>query len=214
MLTLSWSQSPSYTYSGSVRNALSTAQLAGVLVVAAAGNNDEDNDIFPNYPSCYAHEILDYPGNPLDPSAVSLDNIISVGASDESDKKQTNSSYGLATVDLFAPGSNIWSTKISGTPLYGNVGSGTSFAAAHVAGACALLWNQYPDKDWTQIKAMILNGAEDGPAKDFRAICATEGRLNLLNSLNLAIENTPAVFSIFEMPSTVGTDPTIVPGPS
>ena len=49
---------------------------------------------------------------------------------------------------------------------YGS-GTGTSFAAAHVAGACALLWDKYPDKDWKQIKGLILNGAEDGEAQDF-----------------------------------------------
>ena len=132
-----------------------------------------------------------------------MDNVISVGASDQFDKKETNSSYGMATVDLFAPGKDIVCTfpPAPRTPpsIHYGSGTGTSYAAAHVAGACALLWNQYPDKDWKQIKALIMNGAEDGTAQDFRAICVTEGRLNLANSLNPAIENAPAVFSIFEV---------------
>ncbi len=191
------------------------AQVAGALVVAAAGNNDEDNDIFPNYPSCYDHEVLDYPAIPtvpVDPNAVILDNIISVGASDESDKKQSSSSYGLATVDLFAPGTNIWSTKLRELPHTATSGAGLPLprpmwpAPAPCCGISILI------KTWTQIKAMIMNGAEDGLPQDFRAICATEGRLNLLNSL-LMPDNTPAVFSIFEVPPTlIPGDPTIVPG--
>jgi hypothetical protein len=141
-------------------------------------------------------------------SSITPDNVISVGASDQFDKKEANSSYGLATVDLFAPGKSIVCTLHGNN--YGN-GTGTSFAAAHVAGACALLWNRYPAKDWKQIKALVLNGAADGMAQDFRAICVTEGRLNLANSLNPAIDNAPAVFSIFEVTPAPG-DPTIVPG--
>ena len=156
-------------------------------------------------------------------SNITLDNIISVGASDQFDKRviissTVGSSYGMATVDLFAPGKDIvCTTTPPATPppppvhtTYAS-GTGTSFAAAHVAGACALLWNKYPDKDWKQIKALVLNGAEDGMAQDFRAICVTEGRLNLANSLNPAIENAPAVFSIFEVTPAPG-DPAIVPG--
>ena len=40
-------------------------------------------------------------------ASITPDNIISVGASDQFDKKETNSSYGMATVDLFAPGKDI-----------------------------------------------------------------------------------------------------------
>ena len=61
VLTLGWSQSPSYTYSNSLHDALRIAQDSGVLVVAAAGNNNEDNDIFPNYPSSYNHDAKDFP---------------------------------------------------------------------------------------------------------------------------------------------------------
>jgi N-acetylneuraminic acid mutarotase len=211
VMTLGWSQSPSYSYSNGLHDALRVAQEDGALVVAAAGNNNEDNDIFPNFPSSYNHDIKDFasPGVPVNPASVTLDNIISVGASDQFDQKETSSSYGLATVDLFAPGKNIVCT-LPGNK-YGS-GTGTSYAAANVAGAVALLWAKYPDKDWKQIKALILNGADDGMAQDFRAICVSEGRLNLFNSLNPAIEQAPAVFSIFEVPPTLDTDPAIVPG--
>ena len=48
----------------------------------------------------------------LQSSNITPDNIISVGASDQFDKKETNSSYGMATVDLFAPGKNIVTTIV------------------------------------------------------------------------------------------------------
>jgi subtilisin family serine protease len=219
VLTLGWAQNPSSTWNNSLHSALAIAQDSGVLVVAAAGNNNEDNDIFPNYPSSYNHTPTDFPAV----ASITPDNIISVGASDQFDKRvfissTVGSSYGMATVDLFAPGKDIVST-LPGLPenKYGKLstsqgaGTGTSFAAAHVAGACALLWNRYPDKDWKQIKALVMNGAEDGLAQDFRTISVTEGRLNLANSLDPAIENAPAVFSIFEVTPATG-DPAIVPG--
>jgi N-acetylneuraminic acid mutarotase len=213
VLTLGWAQNPAYTWDNSLHDALRIAQDSGVLVVAAAGNNNEDNDIFPNYPSSYNHDPKDFPAV----ASITPDNIISVGGSDQFDRKETNSSYGMATVDLFAPGKDIVCTVTPpATPTpppthtsYGS-GTGTSFATAHVAGACALLWNRYPDQNWKQIKALVMNGAEDGLSQDFRAICVTEGRLNLVNSLTVNIK-APAVFSIFEVTPTFG-DPTIVPG--
>ncbi|MBU4231112.1 MAG: S8 family serine peptidase [Proteobacteria bacterium] len=209
VLTLGWSQSSASTYSSPLHDALRIAQNSGVLVVAAAGNNNEDNDIFPNYPSSFNHDPKDFPTV----DSITLDNIITVGASDQFDQKETNSCYGLATVDLFAPGKDIYSTTDSSTVPSNkySTSTGTSYAAAHVAGACALLWNKYPDKNWKQIKALVMNGAEDGVAQDFRTICVTEGRLNLANSLNPAIVNAPAVFSIFEVTPALG-DPFIVPG--
>ena len=203
VITLCWSQSPNYEYVNSLHDALRIAQDKGALVVAAAGNDDTDNDIFPNYPSSYNHDVKDFPVV----SNISADNVISVGASDQFDKKEAKSSYGMATVDLFAPGKDIVCT-LPGNK-YGS-GTGTSYAAAHVAGACALLWDKYPGEDWKQIKGLILNGADDGLAEDFRAICVTEGRLNLDNSLTVDI-TAPAVFSIFEVTPAPG-DPFIVPG--
>jgi subtilisin family serine protease len=152
VLTLGWSQSPHYTYSNSLHDSLRIAQDSGVLVVIAAGNNGEDNDILPNYPSSFNHDPKDFPTV----ASITPDNLISVGASDRFDQRETNSSYGLATVDLFAPGKDIVCTVNANK--YGS-GTGTSYAAAHVAGACALLWNRYPGKDWKQIKALVLNGA-------------------------------------------------------
>jgi len=65
-----------------------------------------------------------------------------------------------------------------------------------VSVAAALLWSKNPTLDWRRIKALILNGAEDGRASAFGRLCHTEGRLNLKNSLNPAILGDPAIFSI------------------
>ncbi len=77
-----------------------------MLVVAAAGNNDEDNDIFPNYPSGYNHDIKDFPVV----SNITPDNLISVGGSDQYDKKETTA------VTAWPPWTSLPPAKMSRAP--------------------------------------------------------------------------------------------------
>jgi len=69
----------------------------GLIHVAAAGNKKQNNDLVPTYPACT-------------PSGF----ILSVGASDANDMPAVwapaGSNFGAQTVDIFAPGSGIWST--------------------------------------------------------------------------------------------------------
>jgi len=78
-------------------NAFIGLKNAGILAVCAAGNESMDNDKTPSYPASYE-----------------LENIISVAASDENDNFATFSNYGLASVDVMAPGVNIYSTVPAG----------------------------------------------------------------------------------------------------
>jgi subtilisin family serine protease len=81
-------------------NAFIALKNAGILAVCAAGNDgrNTNTNITPKYPSSY-----------------DLDNIISVTASDENDNLATFSNYGSTSVDLMAPGVNIYSTWPQGT---------------------------------------------------------------------------------------------------
>jgi hypothetical protein len=198
-------------YSQSLRDAIRLAQYAGVLVVTAAGNADEDNDVYPVYPSSY--NLRNNGTN----------NIVSVGASDRNDLKAVfpvsygtppASNYGCSSVDLFAPGKDIITTDIKGyaanyTNAY-KLYSGTSIAAAHVAGAAALLWSKNPTANFKQIKGLLLNGVEDGLGNnDFRPICVTWGRLNLNQSLTAGLMDDPAIFEIYPAKASNGDTVTI-----
>ena len=78
----------------SVKNAIIAAGNAGILFVAAAGNAGTDNDTAPFYPSSY-----------------DVSNIISVAATDQDDAKASFSNYGAVSVDVGAPGNNIYSAQ-------------------------------------------------------------------------------------------------------
>lgn len=81
------------SYSDTEKDAIAYANSKGVLFVAAAGNESENNDAVPNYPSNY-----DVP------------NIVAVAATDQNDVLASFSNYGQTSVDLAAPGVSILST--------------------------------------------------------------------------------------------------------
>lgn len=84
-------------------------------------------------------------------------NVTVVGASTSSDTKSSFSAYGLA-VDVFAPGSGIWST----TP--GNnyaAWDGTSMATPVAAGVCAMIRAARPSLTPSQVEDYLEWGCED-----------------------------------------------------
>jgi len=110
VLSNSWGGSG---YSQALQDVILEANNAGIVFVAAAGNNGSDSKV---YPAAY-------------------DKVIAVSATDHNDVKAGFSSYGTF-IDVAAPGVNIFSTKLNSTYGYA---SGTSMACPHVAGLAALL---------------------------------------------------------------------------
>jgi len=80
-------------YSQALKNAI---DASSAVVVCAAGNDSVNNDITPHYPSNYTST-----------------NIISVAATNQSDGRASFSNYGVTSVDVGAPGTNIYSTMIT-----------------------------------------------------------------------------------------------------
>ncbi|NJM61512.1 MAG: S8 family serine peptidase [Oscillatoriales cyanobacterium RU_3_3] len=149
-------------YSQSMFDAISRANNAGVLFVAAAGNDANNNDLNPDFPTNY-----------------DLPNIISVAATDERDRLAWFSNYGRDTVDLAAPGVNILSTLPGNS--YGQF-DGTSMAAPHVAGAAALLLAQKPNQSPAQLKNILMESADR--VTSLEATTVTGGRLNVHQALS------------------------------
>jgi len=103
-------------YSSLLNDAIQRAIAKGVYVVAAAGNESNDNDARATYPANYA-------------------GVISVASSDQADSLSYFSNYGPKSTFIAAPGSSIYSTVPGG---YYEQLSGTSMAAPQVSGAIAL----------------------------------------------------------------------------
>ncbi len=113
------------------------ARAEGILVVAAAGNEQSNSDVHGYYPADY-----------------DFDNIISVTAIDQNQNVLPSSNYGTTTVDIAAPGNNILSTLPGGG--YGYM-TGTSQATAFVTGLAVLLKAHFKDHAPDKIIRQILS---------------------------------------------------------
>jgi len=151
-------------YSSALEDAIKAQEESGILFVAAAGNDGEDNDSTPQYPASY-----------------DVDNIISVAATDRSDSLADFSNYGRQTVDLGAPGVGILSTYLSNDGNYKYM-SGTSMATPFVTGTVALLKAKEPGLNWYEVRNLILTGGDE--ATGLRGKTLTGKRLSAYGALN------------------------------
>jgi len=166
-----------------VDEALKFADMKGVLIVNAAGNSAENIDSTISYPNKF------YPDGSM------MKNFITVGASswDGDTLIAANfSNYGQ-TVDLFAPGVEIYSTTPDNT--YEAL-DGTSMASPVVAGVAALVMAYYPNFTASEIKEILLESATPitnivyEPGSDnvvsFSTLSNTGSIINVYEALKLA----------------------------
>ena len=169
-----------------VDDAVKYALSKDVLLVQAAGNDNRNIDVEPNFPN------REYENGEI------ADAWIVVGASDWKDDESLKapfSNYGKTAVDVFAPGVKIMST-VPGNQY--TEFSGTSMAAPVVAGLAALIREYYPRLTATQVKDVIMksvrkidhnvNCIENGHTKSisFSSLCVSGGIVNAYQALQLA----------------------------
>ncbi len=143
VISCSWGGSG---YSISEQNVLNSVYNMGIVVVAAAGNNNVNA---PHYPSAYNH-------------------VISVASTNENDVKSDFSNFG-ATVDVSAPGgygttgpSGLMSTTFDFTTYgYYDLYFGTSMACPVAAGLCGLILSVNPDLTPDELEAILESSCDD-----------------------------------------------------
>ncbi len=171
-----------------VYDAIKYAASKDVLIVHAAGNEGKDLDELQN---------ASYPNDQIANGPEMADNLITVGALEStygSEMVASYSNYGAVNVDVFAPGSDIYSTNPGNKYEFHD---GTSFAAPAVAGLAALIRSQYPKLTAPQVKRILIESGQTTKAsvilsgdasksKPFDKISKSGRMVNAFNALIMA----------------------------
>ncbi len=173
----SWGSSE---FNPALRDAILRSEEAGIMFVAAAGNNQGDNDVTPLYPASFGYQS-------------SIAGVISVASITSSRERSFFSNFGRNSVHLAAPGSEIFST-CNGTsacvetpgadPMYAKM-SGTSMAAPQVTGVLALA-QSVCSRSLTiaEMRRVLLETVT--PTQSMNGITVTGGIVNAKAAVDLA----------------------------
>lgn len=158
IISASWG---SNSNSKALEDTIKAAGDAGILFVAAAGNDGSNNDKWPHYPSNY-----------------DLPNLISVAALDRNDSLASFSNFGVKSVQVAAPGKAIISTWLGDDY---REASGTSMATPYVSGVAALVIASELSISMAELRKRILSTVDKLPALDGKV--ASGGRICAANAL-------------------------------
>lgn len=170
-----------------VYEAIKYADSKGVLMFHAAGNDNEDLDFETNYPSNFKDDEM----------TSMAKNWITVGASTRNPEKlrASFSNFGTVKVDLYAPGTEIYSTIPDQKYRYAQ---GTSMASPVAAGCAALLWAYFPDLTSQQVKEIlfetvnvsdvVVKTGSEGDERKFSDLSVTGGVIDVNKAVRLAYE--------------------------
>ncbi len=174
-----------------VDKAVKYAKKKDVLLVHAAGNSSQDNDISDNFPT-------DFPAKKNGKlKKKAYPNWLEVGAlswKSGEDAPATFSNYGKKQVDLFAPGVAIYSTTPDNN--YRNA-QGTSMASPVVAGVAAVLMSYFPNLTAVQVKDILMSSTVknsqkvklpggDGELTPFSELSVSGGVINVVTAVKKA----------------------------
>lgn len=170
-----------------VYEAIRYADSKGVLMFHAAGNDNKDLDYNTNYPSNFKDNEM---------TSIAK-NWITVGASTRYKEtlKASFSNFGTAKVDIYAPGTEIYSTIPDQKYQYAQ---GTSMASPVAAGAAALIWAYFPNMTSQQVKEVLfetvnvsdamVNVGSEGDERKFSDLSVTGGVIDVNKAVRLAYE--------------------------
>lgn len=151
--------------SATLKAAIERSNDAGVLFVAAAGNERNNNDSRPTYPATY-----------------NVPNVLSVAAIDSRGRLASFSNYGKNTVHVGAPGVGITSSVTR--ERYASY-DGTSMAAPHVSGMAVLLLSNEPNITHLEMKERIIATAQ--PVEGLRG----RSRAGMANAYTMLTNTLP-----------------------
>jgi subtilisin family serine protease len=167
-----------------VRDAIAYAAENDVLIVAAAGNDGQNTD-----------QVNYFPNDQINNGAEISNTFLKVGSNGPkygSTLVAGYSNYGKNTVDVFAPGSQIYSTYPKESYEFA---SGTSMAAPLVTGIAALVFSQYPNLSAAQVKQILITSGvainkkvslESGAVVPFSDLSKSGKIVNAYNALIMA----------------------------
>lgn len=156
IISLSWG---GVGYSQAEQEVIDYAYNKGIVIVAAAGNEDSSTQ---SYPAAYNH-------------------VIAVASLDDDDKRSSFSNFG-EWVDISAPGRNILSTYPFNT--YASL-NGTSMATPLVASTLGYIWSCFPSLSPSQLESLLMNTADNiDTANPSKKGLLGAGRINLLKAVS------------------------------